>query len=102
MIKAVTGWDTGMVEMLKVAERTLTLLRMFNLREGIGETEDRLPERYFQAHQGGPVAGKNYSQRKGNLEKARKYYYSVMGWDQHGVPTPETLEALDIAWAAKA
>jgi aldehyde:ferredoxin oxidoreductase len=27
------------------------------------------------------------------------YYYRIMGWDEKGVPVPETLEALDIGWA---
>jgi aldehyde:ferredoxin oxidoreductase len=34
--------------------------------------------------------------------KARKYYYSLMGWDANGVPTPETLEAMGLEWAATA
>lgn len=99
LIKSVTGWDTGIVELLRVADRTLTLARMFNLREGINSDGDKLPDRFFQAHVGGPSANnKLYDLDK--LEKAKSYYYSLMGWDTKGVPTPETLEALGIDWEA--
>ena len=100
LIKNITGWDTGIVEMIRIADRTLTLARMFNLREGIDMSNDMLPNRFFQAHVGGPSANNKLYERK-KLERARNYYYSVMGWDAHGVPTPETLEALGIDWAVK-
>jgi aldehyde:ferredoxin oxidoreductase len=100
MVKAATGWDTGMVEMLKIAERTLTLERMFNLREGLSIKDDKLPDRYFQAHKNGPVSDKKYN--RDDWVKARKYYYSLMGWDENGVPTQDTLEALGLEWAASA
>jgi aldehyde:ferredoxin oxidoreductase len=29
-------------------------------------------------------------------EKARKYYYVLMGWDARGVPLPEKVEELSI------
>jgi aldehyde:ferredoxin oxidoreductase len=30
------------------------------------------------------------------MERAKRYYYSLMGWDVTGVPTPEKLEELEI------
>ncbi|MBM2824725.1 MAG: aor 7 [Dehalococcoidales bacterium] len=99
LVKGVTGWDTGIVELLRIADRTLTLARMFNLREGLGAADDKLPDRFFQPHVGGPVANKHYDPQK--LEKAKSYYYSLMGWDAKGVPTQETLEVLDIDWATR-
>jgi aldehyde:ferredoxin oxidoreductase len=100
MVKSVTGWDTGIVELLRIADRTMTLARMFNLREGIDSDADRLPERFFKAHVGGPSANNKLYEKK-KLEKAKSYYYSLMGWDANGVPTPETLEALGIEWATR-
>ena len=99
MVKGVTGWDTGIVELLRIADRTMTLARMFNLREGIDSEGDRLPERFFKAHVGGPAANNKLYEKK-KLESAKSYYYNLMGWDAKGVPTPETLEALGIDWAA--
>jgi aldehyde:ferredoxin oxidoreductase len=100
IIKAATGWNTGAIEISKVADRTLTLFRLFNLREGFTDADDMLSDRSFQLHVGGPASQKKlYS--KDALVKARSYYYSTMGWDSKGVPTPETLNALDIDWAVK-
>jgi aldehyde:ferredoxin oxidoreductase len=100
MIKAATGWNTGSIEIQKVADRVLTLFRMFNIREGFTDADDMLTDRTFNVHVGGPASKlKPYS--KDALTKARDYYYKLMGWDAKGVPTPETVNALDLDWAAK-
>ena len=99
LIKASTGWDTGTVEMLRVSDRIFTLARMLNIRQGLSSEDDKLPERVFQQHIGGPSAN-NPPYLKSDFEKAKAYYYKVMGWDARGVPTADTLNALDIGWAA--
>jgi aldehyde:ferredoxin oxidoreductase len=33
LLKGVTGWDTSIVELQRIAERIVTLMRMFNIRE---------------------------------------------------------------------
>jgi len=98
MVRRVTGWNLGSVEMMRSVDRTLTLFRLFNLREGFTDADDKLPDRTFQLHIGGPASKlKPYS--RDALDKARLYFYSLMGWNNKGVPTPETLQALDIDWA---
>jgi aldehyde:ferredoxin oxidoreductase len=97
MLKNVTGWDTGPVELMRIADRILTLARMFNLREGFTAKDDILPDRFFEGRHGGPAAAKKQDRQK--LQRAINYYYRIMGWDEKGVPVPETLEALDIGWA---
>jgi aldehyde:ferredoxin oxidoreductase len=99
LIKASTGWDTGTVEMLRVSDRIFTLARMLNIRQGLSSEDDKLPERVFQQHIGGPSAN-NPPYLKSDFEKAKAYYYKMMGWDARGVPTADTLNALDIGWAA--
>ncbi len=99
LMKASTGWDTGAVEMARVGERIITLARVINLRQGITAADDKLPEREFQQHIGGPSA-KATPYDKTKLQGMINYYYKLMGWDEKGVPTPETLNALDIGWAA--
>ncbi len=99
LIKSATGWDTGMVEMLKVAQRVLTLARVYNMREGLTVDDDVLPKRVYQQHVGG-ASEKNPPYEKVKMDRAKGYYYSLMGWDKNGVPTQDTLEMLDIAWAA--
>jgi len=93
ILAAITGWRTSSVEMLKVAERTLTLARMFNIREGFTAADDRLPNRFSQPKRNGALSDKSYDIQQ--LQKAKSYYYTLMGWDaKTGIPTPEKLEEL--------
>jgi len=95
ILAAVTGWRTSTTEMLKVVERTLTMARLFNIREGLSAADDKLPNRFFQPKRNGVLSTKFYDPEQ--LEKAKSYYYTLMGWDaQTGIPTSETLERLGI------
>jgi aldehyde:ferredoxin oxidoreductase len=94
ILAVVTGWNTGTVEMLRVAERTLTMARLFNIREGFTAADDKLPDRFFQPKRNGALSTKFYSAEE--LEKAKSYYYALMGWDADGVPIPERLQELGI------
>jgi len=91
---AVTGWNTSTTEQLRVAERTLTMCRLFNVRQGLTADDDRLPSRYFEPTRDGATADKSLDPEE--MERAKRYYYSLMGWDDNGVPTPEKLEELGI------
>jgi aldehyde:ferredoxin oxidoreductase len=95
-MKAVTGWNTGWVELLQVSERILTVMRLFNLREGLTAADDELPLRYYQPKTDGVLATKPVVDRA-TMGKAKKWYYYFMGWDVNGVPTPEKLAELEIA-----
>ena len=91
---AVTGWDTGVMEQLRVAERILTMARLFNIRAGFTAADDKLPQRFFQPKTDG-VADKPLDPDK--MEKAKRYYYTLMGWNAvTGIPMPEKLEELGL------
>ena len=63
------------------------------MREGLGAGDDVLPSRYFEPKTDGPyVAGLD----RDKMEQAKKYYYSLMGWDENGVPLPEKVDELYI------
>ncbi len=95
ILAAVTGWDIGAAELPKIAERTLTMTRLFNLREGLTAADDVLPQRFFQPKTDGVLADKPLGPAK--MEEARKCYYALMGWDERtGTPEPEKLAELDI------
>jgi len=94
LIAAVTGWDTGVTELLRVAERVLTVARLFNVREGFLDADDVLPERFFQPKNDGTLADKHLDRTK--FEEAKRFYYTLMGWDVKGVPIPEKVEELYI------
>jgi aldehyde:ferredoxin oxidoreductase len=90
----VTGWDTSVMEQCRIAERILTMCRMFNVREGFSPVDDQLPLRFFEPTVDGPLA--HHSLTFEEMEKAKRYYYHLMGWDEKGLPMPEKLEELGI------
>jgi aldehyde:ferredoxin oxidoreductase len=91
---AVTGWDTSVMEQYRTAERILTMCRLFNVREGFSAEDDRLPARFFQPTRDGALS--NTSLDYEEMEKAKRYYYHLMGWDDMGNPMPQKLEELGI------
>jgi len=95
ILSAVTEWNTGTVELMRIAERTLTMARLFNIREGLSAADDKLPNRFFQPKRNGVLSTKFYDPEQ--LEKAKSYYYTLMGWDaKTGIPTPEKVQELGI------
>jgi aldehyde:ferredoxin oxidoreductase len=98
MIRAVTGWDVTVEELMTVGERRLNLFRTFNAREGLDRNADKLPKKFFKALKGaGPTAGIALTHEE--IESAKDEYYKLAGWTDNGIPTRETMERLDIAWA---
>jgi len=101
---ATTGVGLNPEELLIAADRTITLLKMFNIREGANRNDDNLPERYFTE----PLLllGKEswlsdyYKTRRLSKEDFGQMlndYYEERGWDtKTGVPTKETLMALGL------
>jgi aldehyde:ferredoxin oxidoreductase len=95
LVRAVTGWQVSLYELMKVGERRLNMLRFFNAREGFTRKEDALPKKFFQPLQGeGPTAGVAIDPAE--FETALDTYYQLMGWTQDGVPTPVKLAELGI------
>jgi aldehyde:ferredoxin oxidoreductase len=97
LVNAVTGWETSLWELLKAGERTVTMARAFNVREGFGRKDDTLPDRLFEPLEGGPLQGKAID--RGEFEEALTLYYEAMGWDpKEGVPTRGKLAELNLFW----
>ena len=99
-IRAVTGWNVSLYELMKLGERRLNMMRAFNAREGIGREADTLPEKFFTVPlKGGPSDG--YAVDRQVWEQARETYYAMCGWDvETGYPTRAKLEELGIGWVA--
>jgi aldehyde:ferredoxin oxidoreductase len=98
-VRAVTGWNASLWELLKVGERRLNLMRAFNAREGIGREADRLPKKLSRALAGGKSDGVFVTEDE--VEAAKDTYYAMAGWDvPTGTPTRAKLEELGLAWVA--
>ncbi|MBI2854074.1 MAG: aldehyde ferredoxin oxidoreductase family protein [Chloroflexi bacterium] len=97
-VNAVTGWNTDMLEAMKVGERSINLNRLFNLREGLSAEDDKIPARLMSSKEEGLVKNKGFDPEK--LSEAIHKYYEMMGWDSKtGKPSQAKLEELGIEWA---
>lgn len=99
LIRAVTGWEVSVWNLMKVGERRLNLLRVFNAREGAGAELDTIPPKMIVPLQGGPSAGLVVDVAE--FESARALYYEMAGWDQRGVPKKAKLQELGLDWLAE-
>jgi aldehyde:ferredoxin oxidoreductase len=100
MVKAVTGWDVTIDELIQVGIRRINLMRTFNAREGLARKDDALPEKFFKPLGGaGPTAG--IAVGRGEFEHSLDEYYRLHGWTRDGVPTAAALEKSGIPWAAE-
>ncbi|GAB4488260.1 MAG: aldehyde ferredoxin oxidoreductase family protein [Anaerolineales bacterium] len=98
LLKAVTGWEVTVDELMAVGERRIHLMRVFNAREGFDRQQDSLPKKFFRALQGeGPTAGIALTHEE--IESALDEYYRLAGFSPDGKPTRARLAELDLAWA---
>lgn len=97
LVRAVTGWNTNMVEVQRISERQINLSRLFNIKNGFTTEDDYLPERCYTPVAEGPIKGE-YIDKAEFKEALQKYYY-LMGWDEDGIPKKITLERLGLEWA---
>ena len=99
-MRALTGWDTSLWELLKVAERSKALARAINCREGFTPQDDRLPRRLHEALTSGPLKGVRID--PDTFARTLRLYYQMEGWDpETGWPTFAKLAELGIEWAAR-
>jgi aldehyde:ferredoxin oxidoreductase len=97
-MNGVTGWDLSLWELLKAAERSSALFRLYNHRENLATAADRLPDRFFEPLEAGALKGTKLD--RGEFLRMLQRYYRMMGWDaETGLPTPETCAELEIDWA---
>jgi aldehyde:ferredoxin oxidoreductase len=96
LVRAVTGWNTSLFDLMGIGERAMTMARLFNLREGFTAKDDAIPARFFTPQPDGPlrvaVDAKAFAQ-------AKEDYYAIAGWPS-GVPSRGKLLELGIGWAA--
>ena len=100
IMRAVTGWDTSVEELMTTGERIYNLCRAFNVREGITRRDDVLPSR-FEALPitGGAARGQTLG--RSVLNKMLDDYYDLRGWDKKtGIPSRKKLEELGLKFVA--
>lgn len=95
LVRSVTGWEVTLDELMKVGERRLNMMRLFNAREGFDRKDDRLPEKFYKPLTGtGPTA--NVALTRDEVENTLDMYYQIMGWSNDGIPSQEKVAELGI------
>jgi aldehyde:ferredoxin oxidoreductase len=83
MIRAVTGLDANSDALKEKAAAISTLVRNFNIREGLRPEDDRLPKKLHQK-----LEDSEKTITEGELETMLRDYYRLRGWDDQGYPSP--------------
>jgi aldehyde:ferredoxin oxidoreductase len=91
---SITGWTMDVSDLFEAGERIVNLERLFNLRHGASAADDRLPDMFFlKEYNAGDQPSKPYVW----MEPMIQEFYSIMGWNEYGNPTPEKLAELGIS-----
>jgi aldehyde:ferredoxin oxidoreductase len=96
---AVTGLDMDLTEVFTTGARIQTLRRCFNMREGVGFSDIKLPGRLAgrPPMREGPLSGITV-----DVENLTAEYFQAMGWDSvNGEPQEAALENLGLAQLVK-
>ena len=99
-VRAITGWETNLWEIMRATERSEVMMRVFNNREGFGPEDDKLFRRLHEPLPDGPSKGLYIDEK--DLKKAIQLYYDMMGWDSEGKPTRGKLYDLNLEWLPEA
>jgi len=93
-VNGVTGWQLDVADALKIGQRVINQLRVFNFRHGLNPKLEAPSPRYQSTPVDGPAQGKAFSE---NFDWMKRNYWQKMGWDtETGKPLPETLEWLGL------
>jgi aldehyde:ferredoxin oxidoreductase len=95
-MKAATGWEMTIDEIVDIGKRIATMSRLFLLREGFTAKDDKLPPRMMEAHDDGPIAGKIVTEKV--IHQAVHDHYKFMNWDVNGVPNQDEIDRLSLNW----
>jgi aldehyde:ferredoxin oxidoreductase len=97
LLAAATGRRLSLEDLYQMGERIWNLTRMFNLKAGMTKADEDLPTRFKEEPlPDGPAAGHLFTDA--DIDRLLSDYYAVRGWDEHGVPLPETLAALAVEY----
>ena len=94
LVNAVTGEDHNSGTLKKLAQRTVTLERVFNLLCGLTQDNDWLPDRFYnesiQTKEGTVVCDCV------GFQKMHEAYYTSFGWENTGKPAYNTLKQFEL------
>ncbi|MGQ9646369.1 MAG: aldehyde ferredoxin oxidoreductase N-terminal domain-containing protein [Thermodesulfobacteriota bacterium] len=89
LISAATGLDMDEAELWKIFRRNRNLVRAINIRRGLKREDEKPPEDHWK---------KRFPEYEAKLLDG---YYEFKGWNRAGIPTKETLMALELDYVAQ-
>lgn len=85
-------------DLLRAGERGWNLKRMINHRLGLTRSNDRLPKAMLTPYDDLSP----HDQYAPDIEEMLSAYYESRGWDPDtGIPTPQKLTELNLAWTVE-
>lgn len=99
LIRLASGWDMPVHQLMEIAERIYTTERLLLGKLGVGSRKDDAPpEKWFtEPHPHGSLKGTILDHKV--FERLLDEYYALHGWDENGIPMPESVERLGIVEA---
>jgi len=94
LVNAVTGLQHNAGTLERIAWRTLTLERMFNIFAGFTAHDDWLPDRFYTESL--EIEGRALVCDRRAFNQMHNEYYNAMGWDTSGIPRATTLKELKL------
>ena len=92
VMKAITGWEFGPMDLLAAGDRSMNIKRAINIKLGVTREHDTLPEICRRPLEEGTTAGVEPA-----LDMLLGDYYAHRGWDpETGKPTKEKLTELGL------
>jgi benzoyl-CoA reductase subunit BamB len=89
IISATTGMDLDEAGLTQIYNRNRNLIRAINVRRGLRRIDENPPEDHWK---------RRFPELE---EKLLDAYYKFKGWNNDGIPTKETLQALDLGYIAE-
>jgi aldehyde:ferredoxin oxidoreductase len=100
LVQGTTGWNSSILELVKVGERALAMARVFNYREGLVPADDEAPRRFSTPFQSGPGEGVHIPAAE--MKRALELYYQMNAWSKRtGAPVAGKLHELGLHWLAE-
>jgi aldehyde:ferredoxin oxidoreductase len=96
MLVGASGVDYSLDDVRNFAFRVESLIRLFNIREGVTRKDDTLPHRFMEPEPDGPRQGMTAFVDESDLDRGLERYYELLGWDENGIPTAGTLRKLGL------
>lgn len=93
LLSCVTGWQPSQKELDIIGQRVSAIRQAFNVREGLGPKDFKLPSRTIH----GQVRGKSEADATIDVDMLCTEYYQAMDWDPYtGKPSKKKLIELDL------